>query len=285
MPRSTPTRKRRRRGAKLVAGFLFLVALAVGAWIGIGYLRSLYPVVLPFDDRCEAQVQGGSVSLTTEQSANAAIIVGEAQRRGLAPRASSIALATAYQESGIRNLDYGDADSVGLFQQRPSQGWGSAEELMDPWYASGKFYEALVKIPGWETADLGEIAQQIQISAYPDAYSDHVTDARQLASALTGETPGAFGCEIHTDVQDMAAAQSFIERAFDGQVTVKVDGQQLKLAGESSAVWSAVQTSIARGTLTGLSSAKVGKAKWSSDSVEWSGDVVAAKSATLNFGS
>ncbi len=82
-------------------------------------------------------------------------------------------MATVYQETGIRNLDYGDRDSVGLFQQRPSQGWGTAEQLMDPYYATGKFYDALVKIDGWETGDINDVAQQVQRSGYPEAYRDH----------------------------------------------------------------------------------------------------------------
>ena len=68
-------------------------------------------------------------------------------------------MATAYQETGIRNLDYGDRDSVGLFQQRPSQGWGTAEQLMDPHYATGRFYDALVKIKNWKTGDINDVAQ------------------------------------------------------------------------------------------------------------------------------
>ena len=103
---------------------------------------------------------------------------GVSVRRGLPPRAASIAIATAYQETGIRNLDYGDRDSVGLFQQRPSQGWGTKQQLMDPYYAAGKFYDALVKIENWETADINDVAQQVQRSGHPEAYRDHEADAR-----------------------------------------------------------------------------------------------------------
>ena len=76
-----------------------------------------------------------------------------------------IALATAQQESRLRNLDYGDRDSLGLFQQRPSQGWGTEAQVQDPVYAAGKFYDGLVKVPDWETGRLTEIAQAVQRSA------------------------------------------------------------------------------------------------------------------------
>ena len=132
-----------------------------------------------------------SVAVDLDQAHYASIIVGLSVRRGLPPRAASIAMATVYQETGIRNLGYGDRDSVGLFQQRPSQGWGSGRQLSDPYYATGKFYDALVKIDGWESGDINDVAQRVQRSGYPEAYRDHESDARVLASTLTGHSPAA----------------------------------------------------------------------------------------------
>ena len=94
-------------------------------------------------------------------------------RRGLPARAASIALATAYQESKLRNLDHGDRDSLGLFQQRPSQGWGTAEQLQDPYYAVNAFYDALVKVDGYQAMRITEAAQKVQRSGFPEAYEDH----------------------------------------------------------------------------------------------------------------
>ena len=102
---------------RLVVALLTAVTLLVGCGVQA-------PVVIPPRQRCVAQVGGTTAELDLEQARNAAIIAGVAIQRGLAPRAASIALATAFQESDIRNLDYGDRDSIGLFQQRPSQGWG-----------------------------------------------------------------------------------------------------------------------------------------------------------------
>ena len=92
-------------------------------------------------------------------------------RRGLPARAASIALATAYQESKLRNLDHGDRDSLGLFQQRPSQGWGTAKQIQDPYYATNAFYDALVKIDGYQTMRITEAAQEVQRSGFPEAYA------------------------------------------------------------------------------------------------------------------
>ena len=121
--------------------------------------------------------------MSIEQAENASIIAAVAERRGLPARAISIAIATAYQESKLRNLDGGDRDSLGIFQQRPSQGWGTPEQIMDPYYATNAFYDALVKIDGYETMEITEAAQTVQRSAFPDAYADHEQDGRTIASA------------------------------------------------------------------------------------------------------
>jgi murein DD-endopeptidase MepM/ murein hydrolase activator NlpD len=97
-----------------------------------------------------------------------------------------IAVATAIQESQLRNLPHlgenNDHDSIGLFQQRPSQGWGTAEQLSDPAYQAGKFYDALLDVAQWQEMTLTQAAQAVQKSAHPDAYAQHTTDAVQLVS-------------------------------------------------------------------------------------------------------
>ena len=155
--------------------------------------------VLGPDERCVAEVDGRSVSLDLEQSHAAALIGAIATARGLPARAITIALATAYQESDLRNVEHGDRDSLGLFQQRPSQGWGSAEQVQDPTYATNAFYDALLKITNYRDLPITEAAQAVQHSGFPDAYADHETDARVLASALSGNSPAAFSCEIAID--------------------------------------------------------------------------------------
>ena len=153
------------------------------------------------DDEAPARAAGCSLpgsdlALTTEQSANAATIAAVARSRGLPPRATVIALATAQQESRLRNLDYGDRDSLGLFQQRPSQGWGSPEQVQDPVYAAGKFFDHLVEVPGWETGRLTEIAQLVQRSGFPEAYQQWSGMAESLTPVLLSDQPGQFSCSF-----------------------------------------------------------------------------------------
>ena len=183
----------------LTVAFVAVGVLVVGV-AGIVALRS-GAGPLPDPDGCTATVQGREVSLDLEQAENAALIVAISVQRGLPPRAASIALATAYQESKIYNIEHGDRDSLGLFQQRPSQGWGSAKQILDRVYSTNAFYDALVQVDGYESMEITDAAQAVQRSGFPDAYADHEDDARVLASALTGETPGGrFTCTIDSDV-------------------------------------------------------------------------------------
>ncbi|MGO1972351.1 MAG: hypothetical protein ACTH2Q_05265 [Propionibacteriaceae bacterium] len=174
-----------------VAFVLLIGCVLVVTWF-VGRSNTVAPV--PGQQRCVASAGNTTVAIDLEQAGNAAIISGVSQQRGLAARAVSIALATAYQESRIRNIDHGDRDSLGLFQQRPSQGWGTPEQIMDPYYSSGKFYESLVKVDDWETGDINDVAQEVQRSGHPDAYRQHEANARALASTLTGHSPGGLTC-------------------------------------------------------------------------------------------
>ncbi|WP_443742840.1 heavy metal transporter [Streptomyces smyrnaeus] len=132
--------------------------------------------------------------LTPVQAANAATIAAVASQRGLPERAVTIALATAMQESQLRNIGHGDRDSVGLFQQRPSQGWGTLEQIQDPVYSADRFYDHLVKVPGYSRLPLTVAAQRVQRSGYPQAYAKHEMNATLLTGALTGRRPAALTC-------------------------------------------------------------------------------------------
>ena len=167
---------------------VFLLVLVVIGGVGVAMWRGVGP--LPDPEGCATHVAGTRVDLSPEQARNASVIAAVGVRRGLPARAVSIALATAFQESKLRNLDHGDRDSLGIFQQRPSQGWGTKAQVRDPYYASNAFYDVLAKIDGFQTMRITEAAQQVQRSGYPEAYEPHAADARALASALTGYSRG-----------------------------------------------------------------------------------------------
>ncbi len=128
--------------------------------------------------------------LGEQQVRNAGVIVGVGQKMQVPARGWVIAIATALQESNLINLpDLGrrnDHDSLGLFQQRPSQGWGTSQQLLDPVYSSTKFYEHLLRVPNWEHRALTDVAQAVQRSAFPDAYAKHEPLASQVVNVLTG---------------------------------------------------------------------------------------------------
>lgn len=137
---------------------------------------------------------GAALELDAVQLQHASSINAVGIARGLPQRARIIALATAFQESTMRNLDHGDRDSVGLFQQRPSQGWGTKDQIIDPVYAAGKFYDALLQVPNWQTEPLTEAAQAVQYSGFPDAYAKWEDEATTLVAGLGGDAPPELTC-------------------------------------------------------------------------------------------
>ena len=119
------------------------------------------------------------------------------ERLGLPDHAVTVALAAALQESELQNLAGGDRDSSGLFQQRPSQGWGTPAEIQTPRLAAQSFYTHLTKVEGWQTMSVTDAAQAVQRSAAPGAYGAWEAEARVLAEVLTGEVPAGFTCHLH----------------------------------------------------------------------------------------
>ncbi|WP_285102719.1 hypothetical protein [Promicromonospora sp. MEB111] len=168
------------------------VVATVGVVVGLNRLAGSGPVT----ERCTAVLEDANWYLSPDQADNAALVAGTAVARGLPARAATIGLATALQESKLINIDYGDRDSVGLFQQRPSQGWGTVDEILDPAYSTNAFYDVLVEVEGYEDMEVTDAAQTVQRSAYPDAYAQHETRSRAWASALTGNSPAALSCEL-----------------------------------------------------------------------------------------
>ncbi|WDV33661.1 hypothetical protein OIM90_27600 [Streptomyces sp. AD16] len=131
----------------------------------------------------------GSVSVPgldapADQVPNAKTIQATGVAMNIPARGQVVALATALQESGLRNLTYGDRDSLGLFQQRPSMGWGTASQILDPVHASTKFYEGLKKVSGWQSLSVTQAAQAVQKSGFPEAYAKWESLATALQKAI-----------------------------------------------------------------------------------------------------
>ena len=249
---------------------LVLVLFAAGL-LGAGVIGARGLVNNFGGPRCQATALGTSVDFDPSQTAYAATIEAVAEKRGLPPRAATIAIATAIQESKLRNLKYGDRDSVGLFQQRPSQGWGTVDQILDPVYASNKFYDALVKIDGYEGMRITEIAQKVQKSAYPEAYADHEHEGRLLASTLSGHSPEGLGCRLNdATTGDPAALRTALKSELG--VSSTVSGRTLTVAaGSARAAWSAGAYAVAKASVHGATSVRVGTREWTRtrDSSGW----------------
>jgi len=245
----------------LAVALVVLIAAGVGAFWWLRNRGLTEPV--PGQQRCVATANNMSAVLDLDQAHFASIIAGVSVRRGLPPRAASIALATAYQETGIRNLDYGDRDSVGLFQQRPSQGWGTKQQLLDPDYAAGKFYDALVKIKNWETDDINDVAQKVQRSGHPEAYNDHEADARVLASALTGQSPAGFSCLDRSGTSGSTKGlRTSLQRTF-GNINDSAEGPviSIRASGDRHA-WAYAHYAVANAKFYGVTTVKIGDRTW-----------------------
>ncbi len=251
----------RSRGRRLL-GRLLLLALAgvvaIGGWAAYRQLTGQALV-----EGCRVTVNSQTFEWATDQASNAAVITAIGMKRGLPPRAASIALATAMQESKVRNIRYGDRDSVGLFQQRPSQGWGTVEQIMNPEYSTTKFYDALEKVTGYRDMEIAVAAQEVQRSADGSAYAQHEAKARATASALSGQTAAAFGCALQPvkGTPDPALTVRLLraDHALPGIVT----GRTVTIeAGDRDRAWSVAQWAVARAKDTGAVTVSLNDRTW-----------------------
>ena len=254
----------RGRGFRRATVLLLALALLVGGIYTVAaFVQRSEKLVT---ERCTADTGTQSAELAIDQTANAALITAVAVHRGLPPRAASIALATAMQESKLRNLDHGDLagpDSRGLFQQRPSQGWGTQEQIMDPYYAVNAFYDALVKIPGYESLEITDAAQRVQRSAFPTAYAQHEVMGRSFASALSGQTPEAIQCTLRAPqaAGQPETVESELARAY-GALGTAVEGESLVVDASSSQAWSVAQWAVANAKDLAVTQVDVAGRSW-----------------------
>lgn len=214
---------------------------------------------------CTATALGASFGLDLDQARNATTIAAIGKQRGLPDHAVTVALATALQESKLANLPGGDRDSVGLFQQRPSQGWGPPAKLADPRYAAARFYAKLVTVPGWQTIPVTQAAQLVQHSAAPDAYGDWEPQARTIAAALTGETPAAFTCRF-TDHGSVAAEPLAVA------MSAELGPGRLGTAVPAAAGWTTVGWLVAHADGYRIDRVSFGGRTWTRASAAWRAD-------------
>ncbi len=255
------------RRLTLVLVIALVAALGVAGWQG---WRWLVPRIDP--DRCYLMVEGRDepLRITHEQAVNSSIIVAESFNKGLPEQAAIVALATAWQESGLRNLDHGDRDSLGLFQQRPSYGWGTEAQLQDPWYSSGRFYEEIVKFDNWETTDVNDMAQKVQRSGHPEAYRKHEANARALAGALRGTRPGTLACQVRWEAGADTATLFKVLQAVPGVTVEHSSGQFVVKDGDSTARWAAAQLTVANAPGAGIKRITHEDKEWRPDARAWS---------------
>jgi hypothetical protein len=173
-----------------------LVVAAVLAGLGIWLLHKLGGISLFNTAQCVATAENQSYTYDLEQMQNASTIAAVGMKLGVPSYGIEIAEATARQESKFYNVTGGDRDSLGLFQQRPSEGWGTAAQIMDTTYSSTAFYNALLKVSNWQSLPLTDAAQDVQHSAYPDAYATHEQEASVLMKVFTGTAGGGLTCTL-----------------------------------------------------------------------------------------
>lgn len=181
--------RRIRRG---ISGVTILLLLATGVGLYLAF-RHVQPLLA--GSGCDARTTGqGVIALDPGQAGIAATIAGVAQHKTLPPRAVTVAYAAALQESKLTNLSFGDRDSVGVFQQRPSEGWGPRRLLIDPVYATTRFFDALTRVHRYLKLPVYRAAQAVQHSADGYAYDQYAPMATGMATAFTGQTPHSVWC-------------------------------------------------------------------------------------------
>jgi hypothetical protein len=240
-----------------------IAVLALAAAVGGVVLGTRSHQVRP--SLCTATAGSDTFSLDLEQAANAATIAAVGKGRGLPDHAVTVALAAALQESKLRNLD---RDSVGVFQQRPSQGWGPRSALLDPVFAANAFYSHLVRVSGWMSLDVAAAAQDVQHSADGSAYAQWESGARTLARVLTGEVPAGFTCQF-------AHAPKIAAASLDGLVRAQFGSDPLGTPVPASRGWTIASWLVAHAYELRLRAVSYAGKIWTNASGSWRADAAA----------
>jgi hypothetical protein len=280
----------------IALGVVIVIAglIAVGAYVAYNaygrYVNRLLTV-----PGCQAGTGVNAIGLDFGETADAATIAGVAARERLPREALTVAYATAWQESKLENPSYGDRDSVGIFQQRPSEGWGSKAQLEDPAYAARAFFGALVKIPGYAKLPVDVAAQDVQRSADGAAYEQYAQSGAALATDLTA-TPHAVTCWYDPASQaasegvsaklNLRGALSGFADAFgrpgaDGAVTsvsVARAGGSAVISAARGDGWTAANWLVANASSYGITQVSYGGYQWTAglNETSWQPDSVSA---------
>ncbi|WP_335991843.1 hypothetical protein [Glycomyces sp. MUSA5-2] len=251
---------------------LLALTSLLAALVLAGCTEEARDALRPSQTGCYFTTGLGEAHLTSEQAANAATISAVGLRDGMDERAVAVAITTAMQESELKNVEYGHDDSLGLFQQRPSMGWGSEEELMDPVYASFKFYEKLRRTDGWEDMTLAEAAQAVQVSAYPDLYEQWEEDATVIAAVFAGGKEGGIGC-VRGNAPEVTADPELLAEAFEyhwGAEVSEVDGTTVVVDPSDAAEgWNRAAWAVARSYDYSIASVAYGGMVWAAGEDGW----------------
>jgi len=221
---------------------------------------------------CTATAAEGTARLAPDQALNATTIAAVGNRLGLPDHAVTIALAAALQESKLRNLTGGDRDSVGLFQQRPSQGWGPRAQLLDPVFTSRAFFAGLAKVDGWESMAVTDAAQRVQHSAGPTAYAAWEPEARILARALTGEVATGLACRLAR-----TGTAAGLETAIGAELGPPAAGVRVT----ASRGWLVSSWLVAHASRYPIGTVAFSGQRWSVGSGQWAADPTAGQSVTF----
>jgi hypothetical protein len=256
------SRRRIRRG---ISGVTLLIVIATGIGLYIAF-RHVQPLLS--GSGCEIRAKGQVIALDPGQAAIAATIAGVAAHKALPPRAVTVAYAAALQESKLTNLTYGDRDSVGVFQQRPSEGWGPRSRLVDPVYATAKFFDALTKVHGYLKLPVYKAAQAVQHSADGFAYDQYQPLASGLTIAFTGQAPHAVWCWY-----DKKSPARPDQQAISGQLAKTFGAMPVRAAADPALVvrvpntlagWSVAAWLVSHAEQFGVSAISYGGYQWAS---------------------
>jgi hypothetical protein len=239
--------------------------VAVGAFAVVSCIKPLLET-----SGCQAGTGQQALGLDTQQAAIAATIAGVAHQQVMPSRAVTVAYAAAMQESKMHNLGYGDRDSIGVFQQRPSEGWGPASKLQDPVYATTKFFRALARVHAYQQIPVYQAAQAVQRSADGLAYVQYQPEAAKLTTIFTGQDPHAVWCWSVTPVRgkaDIPGAKTALVNTFgslgDGRIAIQGDAPSIRVRpGQQTLGWEMATWLVTHAARYRISAVHYGGFQW-----------------------